>query len=149
MHLIINCPRNSKIASKLRQTKRFLSYDRNNISTVLIYIFKTARPTKIPMPFLSSSKNLLVIILRQSTKHVNCWQEVQYPLKACLFQTFANQKHHFQPGNLDSDKMKTPLAALGCKVKHVKNGFHNTVRPLCLIINKTIQSFIRNIYCSE
>ena len=38
MHLIVNCPRNSKIALDFKYAKRVLDY--NNILTVLIYNFK-------------------------------------------------------------------------------------------------------------
>ena len=42
MHLIVNCPRNSKIASKLRQAKWFLSYwSKTNIFTVWSIISKS------------------------------------------------------------------------------------------------------------
>ena len=64
----------------------------NIILTVLIHNLKTARPTKIPMPFLNSLDNLLwdvciiffkkvLIILRESTKHANFWLRGAVPLK--------------------------------------------------------------------
>ena len=52
MHLTVNFPRNSKIASELRQAKQFLSYwSQTNILTVLVNKLKTAWPTKISMYF--------------------------------------------------------------------------------------------------
>ena len=72
MHLIVNCPRNSKIASKflnfetvnrlgLLKSRPGGSWviDPHNILNVLIHNLKTAWSTKISMPFLSSLDNLL------------------------------------------------------------------------------------------
>ena len=79
MHVIVNCPRNSKIASKFRYPKQFLSYwSKINILTVLVYNLKLALlkfqchfwvPWTIShkMHYLFSKK--LLIILRE---HITC-----------------------------------------------------------------------------
>ena len=57
-HVIANCLRNSKIASNLDRPSGSWVIDLNKILTVLIHDLKTAYPTKIAMPFLSSLNNL-------------------------------------------------------------------------------------------
>ena len=72
MHLIVNCPRNSKIASKLRKVKRFLSYwSKTNILAVLIYNLKSAWPTEISMSFLSSLNIFSIRCILYFSK--SCW----------------------------------------------------------------------------
>ena len=50
--------------------------DQNNSLTVLIHNFKTAWPTKISVPFLSSLDYLLLdaCIILQKKKKKKCWQ---------------------------------------------------------------------------
>ena len=58
-NFIVNCPSNSKTASKFKWPDGSWVIDPNNILNVLIHNLKTAWPTKISMPFLSSLENLL------------------------------------------------------------------------------------------
>ena len=51
MHLTVNCPRNSSMALKFKQTKRFLCYwSKQHFDCFDLYL-KTTWPTKISMPF--------------------------------------------------------------------------------------------------
>ena len=68
MHLIVNCPRNSEIAFKFKLAKQFLSYWSKQYFDCFDPYLKTACPTKIPMPFLSSLDNLCIWRIKISAR---------------------------------------------------------------------------------
>ena len=91
MHIIENCPRNSRWHENVSTPSGSWVIDQNIILTVLIHNLKTAWSTEISMPFIfpwtiyfkmhASFFEKVLIILRLHTKYANFKLGLQYPLR--------------------------------------------------------------------
>ena len=100
MHLIVNCPRNSKIAFKFKLAQQFKLLIKTILLTLLIYNLKTGWASKISVSFLNSldhlpkkrKKKKIWQFWNSMQNNANFWLGVQYPLMesqlglfVCLF----------------------------------------------------------------